>query len=112
MGKKSSVYFGAPLITLTSNLKSGDSVSGKINRMAERYAVINKSCNIELSDGEQKILVSVINDNFADVLTIRYLAEIVADSEFSKMENGMSLIEKLKLANVAEIIATVEALNL
>lgn len=111
MAKKSSVYFGPPLVALTSDLKESDSVSGKINRMAERYSAIIKRHTIELTDVEKEILGNCLCGTFADPLLIRHLADEVEDSDFTDMDEAKTLISKLRDASFADLVATVESLQ-
>jgi len=107
MAKKSSVYFGPPLAELTKNLKPGDSVSGRINRTAERYLAICRRHGIELTDEECAVLQDVLNSTWADPLLIRHLADEVEDSD----HDAPALVEKLKSASFADLTATVEKLG-
>ena len=111
MAKKSSVYFGPPLEAITSNLRDNDTVSGKINRMAERYAIITKRCQLSLNDDERQILLNVLNGTMADQLLIRHLADEVADSDWRNDPAAGELIERLQEASIAELFATVECLG-
>ena len=107
MAKKSSVYFGPPLIELTENLKPGDSVSGRINRTAERYQAICRRHGIDLTDDERAVLQDVLNGTWTEPLLIHHLAGEVADSEF----DAPQLVEKLRAASFADLVATVEKLG-
>lgn len=111
MAKKSSVYFGPPLVALTSDLKESDSVSGKINRMAERYSAMIKRHTIELTDSEKTILGNCLSGTFADPLLIRHLADEVEDSDFAELDDAKSLVVKLRNASFADLVATVETLG-
>lgn len=107
MAKKSSVYFGPPLIELTKNLKRGDSVSGRINRTAERYLAICRRNGLELTDEERAILADVLSGTWADPLLIRHLADEVDDSDHDAQE----LVEKLRSASFPDLVALVEELG-
>ena len=107
MAKKSSVYFGPPLAELTNNLKPGDTVSGRINRAAERYMAICRRHGVDLTDEERAVLADVLNGTWADPLLIRHLADEVEDSD----HNAPALVEKLKSASFADLVATVEKLR-
>lgn len=111
MSKKSSIYFGLPLMELTADLSDSDSVSGRINRMAERYAVIIKRHAIELTEGEAFVLADCLNGTWAEPLLIRHLADEVADSGHADSSDAKSLIKKLESASFADLVATVESLG-
>jgi len=108
MAKKSSVYFGPPLAELTAD---SDSVSGRLNTAAERYLEILRRHGLELTDEETLILGNCLSGSYAEPLLIRHLADEVADSEFADSPAGLSLIEKLRSATFADLVATVERLG-
>lgn len=111
MAKKTTVYFGPPLEALTGDLKGSDSVSGRINRAAERYGEILKRHGVELTDEERHILGCCLMGSWADPIMIRHLADEVADSEFAGQPAGRSLIAKLRSASFADLVAVVEGLG-
>lgn len=110
MARKSSVYFGLPLESLTSDLKGSESVSGRINRTAERYLEIVKRHGIGLTDAERTILGNFLSGSWVDPLLIRHLADEVRDSEAFKTRDpaALSLAAKLDGASFADLVATVE----
>lgn len=110
MAKKSSVYFGPPLAELTerdNHDSARDSVSGRINRVAERYLAILRRHGVDLTDDERNILGNVLSGSWADPLLIRHLAYEVEDSE----HNAPDLVAKLRSASFADLVATVEKLG-
>ncbi len=113
MAKKSSVYFGPPLAALTSDLKDSDTVSGKINRTAERYLEIIKRHKTELTDDEKQVLLNCLSGAFVDPLLIRHLADEVADSGeyLDGSEAAKSLHTKLESASFVELVVIVESLG-
>lgn len=111
MSKKSSVYFGPPLEALTSNLPGADSVSGRINRAAERYLEIMQRHGIDLNGDERLILGNCLSGSWAAPLLIHHLADEVADSEWSRRPAAKTLIKKLQTAGFADLVATVERLG-
>lgn len=110
MSRKSSVYFGPPLEALTSSLTDEDSVSGRLNRAAERYLEIVKRHDLKLTDEERTILGNCLSGSWADPLLIRHLAIEVADSEYDS-KAAKALIKKLESATFADLVATVERLG-
>ena len=111
MGKKSSIYFGPVLIEHTSGLETGDSVSGRINRTAERYVEVCKRHGIELSDDERIFLANILMGSFVDPLLIRHLPHEIRDSDKSGDINLEALAEKIENANFADRVALVESLG-
>ena len=111
MSKKSSVYFGPPLVELigreSSDSITRDSVSGRLNRCAERYLEIVKRHGLDLTKEERQILGNVLAGSWADPLLIRHLAEEVEDSEF----DAPDLVDKLVTASFADLVAEVERLG-
>lgn len=108
MSKKSSVYFGPPLAALTSGLKPHDSVSGKLNRTAERYLAICERHGIDLTPDEKLVFSSVLLGSLVDPLFIQCLADEVADSDFRDTDAAQSLLKKIRSASYADLVAMVE----
>lgn len=111
MAKKSSIYFGQPLEALTANVGENDSVSGRINRMADRYAAILKRHSIDLTDAEREILGNCLCGSFVEPLLIRHLADEVEDSDWADMPEAKSLCAKLRDASFADLVSIVESLG-
>ena len=114
MAKKSSVYFAPPLAALTAQPVRGDltdSVSGRINRCAERYMEIIRLHALTLNDSERQVLGDVLSGTWADPLLIRHLADEVADSDAARDGDpaATSLEALLRAASFADLVATVEA---
>ena len=112
MSRRSSVYFGASLETLTANLTAEDSVSGRLNRAAERYLEILKRHDLNLTEEERAILGNCLSGSFVDPLCIRHLADAVEDFELADSRAGQALIAKLRDAPFADLVAEVERLGL
>ena len=111
MAKKSSVYFGPPLEALTADLKGSESVSGRINRAAERYMAILELHGIDLTSQERLILGSCLSGSWAEPLLIRHLADEVEDCEWAEEPAAQTLAAKLRAASFADLVATVEKLG-
>lgn len=112
MSKKTSVYFGEPLERLTEDLKTGESVSGRINRCADRYLAIVQRSGLDLTEDEKHILGNCLSGSWADPLLIRHLADEVEDSEFyEESDVAKELVMKLLDASFADLVATVEKLG-
>jgi len=113
MAKKSSVYFGPPLMALTTGLRDGDSVSGKLNRTAERYLDIIKRQGLDLDETEAMIIRNCLMGSVVEPLLIRHLADEVEDSEFMNThpQTCKPLVERLRQASFADLVATIERLG-
>jgi hypothetical protein len=111
MAKRSTVYFGPPLAALTADLKGSESVSGRINRTAERYLELVKRHGLDLTEPERLILGNCLSGSWAEPLMIRHLADEVEDSEFADRPDAQALIAKLRGASFADLLATVEQLG-
>lgn len=111
MAKKSSVYFGPPLAALTADLKGSESVSGRLNRVAERYLELLKRHGLDLTEAERLILGNCLSGSFCEPLMIRHLADEVEDSEFAGQPEARDLIVKLRGASFSDLLATVEQLG-
>lgn len=116
MSRKSSVYFGPPLEALTSNLTDEDSVSGKLNRTAERYLEILKRHG--LSEEERVMLRVCITGPWLDISTIRHLADLADAKKVLDLSGApllekrrQALIAKLRNAPFADLVAEVERLG-
>lgn len=113
MNKKTKIYFGPPLNILTENEKNTLAISGKINRVAERYMEILKQHNrITLTDKEQDCLKQICNIGFMSTLEIAELVDDVGDAE-CEVEglDRQALIDKLESASYADLVALVEELG-
>lgn len=111
MSKRSSVYFGPPLEALTSSLTDADSISGRINRAAERYLEIVKRHDLKLTKDEKAILRNCLSGSWVDPLFIRHLDHEVADSEHAGSKEGRALLKKLEAASYADLVAEIERLG-
>ena len=120
MAKRQTVYFGPPLAALTEDLKELDTVSGRINRAAERYGEILKRHGVALTEEERCVLgkclrVGLFGSDRArsrvGPVLILHLADTVADSEFADQSEARSLIDKLRAASFADLVATVEGMG-
>ena len=113
MNKKTKIYFGPPLNTLTENEKNTLAISGKINRAAERYMEIIKQHNhITLTDAERDCLKQVCQVGFMSTLEIHELADDVRHEEFEiEGLDKEALLKKLGSASYADLVALVEELG-
>jgi len=113
MNKKTKIYFGPPLNVLTENEKNTLTISGKINRTAERYLEILKHhSHIELTDAERECLKQICQVGFMSTLEIHELPEDVrdADCEVEGLDRE-ALTKKLESASYADLVALVEELG-
>ncbi len=113
MNKKTKIYFGPPLSILTENEKNTLEISGKINRVAERYMeIIKQHSRIELTDAERDCLKWICQIGYMSVLEIHELADDVRDTEFEIEDSDReALINKLEPASFADLVALVEELG-
>ena len=111
MARKSTVYFGPPLEALTANLSGSTSASGRINRCADRYQAVIQRHGLTLTEEETHILGNCLSGSVVEPLLIRHLADEVEDSEFADSDAGRALIERLRKASFADLVATVEKLG-
>jgi hypothetical protein len=106
--KNKSIHFGIPLQELANSLKPGQSLSGRLNTMAERYADIVKQHGIELTEAETQVLGDCCSGTWMEPLLIRHLADEVRASDHAWTEAAESLAKKLDAASFADVIATIE----
>lgn len=113
MNKKTSIYFGPPLVILTEHEKNTLQKSGKINRTAERYMEIMKQHDrIELNDAERECLTQICQIGFMSILEIHELADEVREGHFNiEGLDQPTLALKLEQAGYAELVALVERLG-
>jgi len=113
MNEKTRIYFGPPLVQLTE--KEGNTLekSGRINITAERYLELVRQHGLDLSQAEKNCLKQICGAGFLTLMEIHELADDVRDSDYSHPEiNLEDLAEKLEAASFADILATIEKLNL
>ena len=109
---KTQVFFGPPLAILTSGQKSTLEISGKLNRTAERYLELMRHHGLELSEPERQCIAHICQIGFMSPLEIR---ELPMEVELTRFEcEGLDkqvLLNKLKAASFADLIALVETLG-
>lgn len=112
MNKKTKIYFGPPLVTLTENEKNTLEISGRINRTAERYLEIMRRHGVELTDVERDCLGKICDIGFLACYEIQELADDVRAAKF-EMEglDREALAKKLESASFIDLLAMVEELG-
>lgn len=110
MGKKSSIYFGEVLAEHTTALAEFDSISGRINRTAERYVAICKQHGIDVTEAEAEHIKAALSGTFVEPLLIKYLADEIRDTSSAVVDVG-ALAKKLEGASFADLVALVEQLG-
>ncbi len=112
MNKKTKIYFGPPLNVLTEGEDNTMTISGKLNRTAERYLEIIKEHGLDLAEGERACLIEICDFGFMAPHEIR---ELPMDVRMSKFEaeglDKQSLAKKLDGASMADLVAVVEDLG-
>ncbi|HEC12476.1 MAG TPA: hypothetical protein ENI80_04380 [Acidiferrobacteraceae bacterium] len=113
MNKKTKIYFGPPLAVLTENEKNTLAISGKINRVAERYMeIIKQHSHIKLIGAERDCLIWICQMGYMSTLEIHELADEVRDADFEIEDTDReALINKLESASFADLVALVEELG-
>lgn len=113
MNTKNKIYFGPPLSILTENENNTLTISGKINRTAERYMeIIKQHSHITLTDAERDCLKQICQIGFMSTLEIHELADDVRDADYEvEGLDREALINKLESANYADLVALVEELG-
>ena len=109
---KTQIFFGPPLAILTQGQKNTLEISGKVNRTAERYMELMKCHGVELTEPERQCIVHLCQIGFMSPLEIR---ELPMEVELTRFEcEGLDkrvLLNKLKAASFADLIALVETLG-
>ena len=111
MAKKSSVYFGKPLIELINDRKKGSSVSGKINKTADRYMLICKNHGVKLTANECAVLCNFLEGKTINAMLIKHLFSELEQHETTKIVAKKTLINKLAQHSIADIVAMIESLG-
>ncbi|GMQ92308.1 MAG: hypothetical protein BMS9Abin11_1632 [Gammaproteobacteria bacterium] len=112
MNKKTKIYFGPPLSTLTENEKNTMEISGKINRTAERYLEILRHHRVDLTEPERECLTKICDFGFMASYEIFELADEVSAAEFEvKGLDREALIKKLESTSFAGLVTIVEELG-
>jgi hypothetical protein len=121
MTEKATIHFGEHLNALTAGLK-GNSISARVNRTAERYSAIVGAHYIPMTEDEERVLRQRLNwiaeNHSLDLTKIRFLydrIEVPARREdvpaFRDSPAARSMIELLKEASLADLVATVERMG-
>jgi len=111
MASPESIYLGAPLLRATSGLPEHESLTFRINRIAERYLAIVGHHRVALDEAETLALKEILAGCDVEPLTIRYLADEIDESSYGSTDMGHRLAEKLRAASFAELVGTVERLG-
>jgi len=112
MNKKTPIYFGPPLAILTEKEKNTMLISGKLNRVGERYLEIMRRHAIDLTGPERQCLLKVCEAGYLAPYEIDEMADDVRDGKFDI--DGLdteALVSKLKAASFADLVAVVEDLG-
>ena len=106
------IHFGPPLALLTAELTNTLAISGKINRMAERYLEIMRHRGLDLSQAERDCIAHVCAFGFVAPQEIRELPFEVRLTEFeSEGLNKEALAQRLEAASFDDLVAVVEELG-
>ena len=109
---KTQIFFGPPLAILTQGQKNTLEISGKVNRTAERYLELMKCHGVDLTEPERLCIAHICQIGFMSPLEIR---ELPMEVELTRFEcEGLDkpmLLNKLKAASFADLIALVETLG-
>ena len=109
---KTQIFFGPPLAILTQGQKNTLEISGKVNRTAERYLELMKCHGVDLTEPERQCIAHICQIGFMSPLEIR---ELPMEVELTRFEcEGLDkqvLLNKLKAASFADLIALVETLG-
>lgn len=109
---KTPIFFGPPLAILTQGQKNTLEISGKVNRTAERYLELMKCHGVDLTEPERQCLAHICQIGFMSPLEIR---ELPMELELTRFETAgldkAALLNKLKAASFADLVALVEALG-
>jgi len=112
MGRQTGIYFANTTIEAVDNRKKG-SVSGRINNIVERYsALLLTASPIIMTADERQILTFYLNGipklNLPLLLST---ADQLSRSIYMDSSACQSLVVKMKGANAADIIATIESMG-
>lgn len=114
MSKKKSIYFGIPLQDLEKTVREGDSLSGRINDVAERYSWICKKHRnaISLSTDEVLAIGNALSGTFIDAMTVDHLGDEIRYAEqIVAGVNYPDLAAKLDAASFADRLALIETIR-
>lgn len=112
MNEKTRIYFGPPLAHLTQAETNTMTVSGKINRTAERYLEMMRCHGLELSTAESACIAHVCGLGFMSPEEIRELPFEVRQTEFEcEGLDKEALATRLESASFADLVAVVERLG-
>jgi hypothetical protein len=110
---KTPIFFGPPLAILTAGEKNTLTISGRINRTAERYLEIQREHGVELTEPERRCIAHIGHIGWMSPQEIRELPMEVELTDFDC--DGLdkpALAAKLRAARFADLVAMVEALGL
>lgn len=109
---KTPIFFGPPLAILTAGEKNTMTISGKVNRTAERYLEIQREHGVDLTEPERRCIAHIAQVGWMSPQEIR---ELPMEVELTHFEcEGLdkpALLAKLQAASFADLVAMVEALG-
>lgn len=117
MNTRTSIYLSEPLQRVKSRIVKGESLSGRLAQICERYCLI---CNEvpELTSEERDAISSTLSEFLIqpgfilqlDTELDRFFTEM--DTFFSDDSGSEELVQKIRNMTVAERVALIESLDL
>jgi len=109
---KTPIFFGPPLAILTAGEKNTMTISGKVNRTAERYLEIQREHGVDLTEPERQCIAHICHIGWMSPQEIR---ELPMEVELTHFEcEGLdkpALRAKLQAASFADLVAMGESLG-
>ena len=109
---KTPIFFGPPLAILTAGEKNTMTISGRINRTAERYLEIRREHGVALTEPERQCIAHICHIGWMSPQEIR---ELPMEVELTSFEcqglDKAALLAKLQAASFADLVAMVETLG-
>lgn len=109
---KTPIFFGPPLAILTAGEKNTMTISGRINRTAERYLEIRREHGVPLTEPERRCIAHIAQIGWMSPQEIR---ELPMEVELTHFEceglDKLALRDKLQAASFADLVAMVESLG-
>ena len=113
MGKKKSIYLGEPLQKRTANLRGDvdESLSGRINQLAERMNYILNYHTPELSKDEMSVFMEALSGEVITIDILETLDQWLVSNTNPNSPASRSLISRVKDMDPSTRAALVESVG-
>lgn len=108
--RRPSIYLSPALERINEGLRQGQSLSGRLATIAERYELVC-SQQPDLSDNERHLLCSVLSGTFIEPMLIKHLDSEIEDSDTGDIAAQRDFAARVRDMSLSERVAMIESLG-